>query len=64
MKLLIAIVLVCDMLAASVVWINAAQKSKCTNPFFSKGFTVFLDGKAYELGFRDDGAVVWKHPSE
>jgi hypothetical protein len=49
--------------ASSTVWLNSAQKSSCTNPFFTKGFTVFIDGQGYELGFRDDGIMVWKHPA-
>ena len=68
-KPLVAIVLVMDLLALAVInrgdgvtWINEAEKSKCTNPFFSKGFTVFLEGKPYEIGFREDGIMVWRHP--
>ena len=68
---LVAIVLGTYMLALAainlgdgVTWINEAEKSKCTNPFFSKGFSVFLDNKSYELGFREDGCVVWREPNK
>lgn len=71
MKFFMAIILAMDLLAAYVVmsdmptmWINEAKRSKCTNPFFTKGFTVFMDGMAYELGFREDGNVVWRHPED
>ena len=50
------------MFGGGTAWINSAKRSSCTNPFFSKGFTVTLDGKRYEIGFRDDGVMVWREP--
>ena len=67
-KALVAIVLVMDLLAIwtvtggkPVAWINEFKKSSCTNPFWTKGFTVYGDGESFEIGFRGDGVMVWRH---
>ena len=42
------------------LWINS-KTVKASNPFFTNGITITIDGKKYELGLREDGVVVWKH---
>jgi len=67
-KFLVAAVLAMDLMAVGFIaagdtaWINSAKKSHSTNPFFSKGITVTLDNKKYEIGFRNDGMMVWREP--
>jgi hypothetical protein len=62
MKLAIAMVLVCDLFAVgTVAWINEFERLRSSNPFITKGITIYADDKAYELGFRKDGVVVWRN---
>jgi hypothetical protein len=42
------------------LWINS-KTVKASNPFFTNGLTLTIEGKKYELGLREDGVVVWKH---
>jgi hypothetical protein len=44
----------------ATVWVNAQQTS-VTNPFFGNGITVTTGGRSYEIGFREDGTVIWKY---
>lgn len=43
-----------------VMWINEAKSVKSTNPFFTKGIIITLDGRSLEIGFRNDGIMVWR----
>lgn len=43
----------------STLWINS-RIVKASNPFFTNGITITVDGQKYELGLREDGIVVWK----
>jgi hypothetical protein len=47
-------------LMAGTLWINT-KTVKSTNPFFSNGIVITVDGKKYELGFHEDGTVVWRY---
>lgn len=45
---------------SATLWINS-KTVKSSNPFFTNGLIITIEGKKHELGFRDDGAVVWRH---
>lgn len=42
------------------LWINT-KTVKASNPFFTNGITITIEGQKYEMGFREDGVVVWKN---
>lgn len=44
----------------ATLWINS-KIVKASNPLFTNGIIITIEGKKHELGFREDGVVVWRH---